>query len=96
MCLRNPTPGMGRKVVGSKQESFKQKYFDTFPGETNTTTVNILCACYFVGKYFTGDWAYRDIDGDYQIVGRKDDIVRIKGIWIQVPEIESSIVVHSL
>ena len=42
--------------------------------------------------YFTGDWAYRDIDGDYQIVGRKDDIVRIKGVWIQVPEIESSIV----
>ncbi|CAI8031752.1 Acetyl-coenzyme A synthetase 2-like, mitochondrial [Geodia barretti] len=44
------------------------------------------------GKYFTGDWAYRDMDGDYQIVGRKDDIVRIKGVWIQIPEIESSIV----
>ena len=48
---------------------------------------------YNAGMYFTGDWAYRDIDGDYQIVGRKDDIVRIKGIWIQVPEIECSIVV---
>ncbi|CAI8031754.1 Acetyl-coenzyme A synthetase 2-like, mitochondrial [Geodia barretti] len=46
----------------------------------------------FPGKYFTGDWAYRDMDGDYQIVGRKDDIVRIKGVWIQIPEIESSIV----
>jgi acetyl-CoA synthetase len=46
----------------------------------------------FPGKYFTGDWAYRDMDGDYQILGRKDDIVRIKGVWIQIPEIESSIV----
>ena len=45
------------------------------------------------GLYFTSDWAYRDIDGDYQIVGRQDDIIRIKGVWIQVPEIESSIAV---
>ena len=48
---------------------------------------------FYTGKYFTGDWAYRDMDGDYQILGRKDDIVRIKGVWIQIPEIESSIVV---
>ena len=51
---------------------------------------------HLAGKYFTGDWAYRDIDGDYQIVGRKDDIVRIKGVWVQVPEIESSIAVSYL
>lgn len=54
---------------------------------------NLHSFYYNAGMYFTGDWAYRDIDGDYQIVGRKDDIVRIKGIWIQVPEIECSIVV---
>ena len=46
-----------------------------------------------IGLYFTHDWAYRDIDGDYQIVGRQDDIIRIKGVWIQVPEIESCIAV---
>ena len=47
----------------------------------------------FAGIYFTGDWAYRDADGDYQILGRQDDIVRVKGVWVQVPEIESSIAV---
>lgn len=46
-----------------------------------------------IGLYFTRDWAYRDIDGDYQIVGRQDDIIRIKGVWIHVPEIESHIAV---
>ena len=48
---------------------------------------------YLLGLYYTRDWVYRDIDGDYQIVGRQDDIIRIKGVWIQVPEIESSIAV---
>ena len=45
-----------------------------------------------IGFYFTQDYAYRDIDGDYQIQGRKDDIIRVKGVWLQVPEIESNIV----
>ena len=44
------------------------------------------------GLFFTQDYAYRDIDGDYQIQGRKDDIIRVKGVWLQVPEIESNIV----
>ena len=44
------------------------------------------------GFFFTQDYAYRDIDGDYQIQGRKDDIIRVKGVWLQVPEIESNIV----
>ena len=46
----------------------------------------------FSGFFFTQDYAYRDIDGDYQIQGRKDDIIRVKGVWLQVPEIESNIV----
>ena len=46
----------------------------------------------FSGLFFTQDYAYRDIDGDYQIQGRKDDIIRVKGVWLQVPEIESNIV----
>ena len=46
----------------------------------------------FAGLYFTQDYAYRDVEGHYQIQGRKDDIVRIKGVWLQVPEMESEIV----
>lgn len=54
-----------------------------------------MCTLIFtlsIGFYFTQDYAYRDIDGDYQIQGRKDDIIRVKGVWLQVPEIESNIV----
>ena len=81
---------MGREVIGG---SFKDKYFSSFPGKTHILIFKLNIYSRFTGKYFTGDWAYRDIDGDYQVVGRKDDIVRIKGVWIQIPEIESSITV---
>ena len=46
----------------------------------------------FAGLYFTQDYAYRDVEGHYYIQGRKDDIVRIKGVWLEVPEMESEIV----
>ena len=54
--------------------------------------MHILISTLPIGFYFTQDYAYRDIDGDYQIQGRKDDIIRVKGVWLQVPEIESNIV----
>lgn len=38
---------------------------------------------------FTQDRAYRDVDGHYKIQGRKDDIVCIKGVWLELPEMES-------
>ena len=53
---------------------------------------NLMLHSSFAGLYFTQDYAYKDIDGHYQIQGRKDDIVRIKGVWLEVPEIESEIV----
>ena len=52
----------------------------------------LMLYSYFVGLYFTQDYTYRDVDGHYQIQGRKGDIVRIKGVWLQVPEIECAIV----
>ena len=56
---------------------------------------SFTCTPFLTGLYFTCDWVYRDIDGDYYVVGRQDDIIRIKGVWIQVPEIESSIAVST-
>ena len=44
------------------------------------------------GLYFTGDGAYRDGDGHYQITGRVDDVINIKGHRIGTAELESAMV----
>ena len=40
------------------------------------------------GLYFTSDVAHRDQDGDYQILGRLDDVIRYKGDILNLPDIE--------
>ena len=44
------------------------------------------------GLYFTGDGAYRDGDGHYQITGRVDDVINMKGHRIGTAELESAMV----
>ena len=43
-------------------------------------------------RYYTYDLAKRDAEGNYQITGRVDDAIRIKGVWLEVPKIESVMV----
>ncbi|KAL5463395.1 hypothetical protein EMCRGX_G032288 [Ephydatia muelleri] len=43
----------------------------------------------YPGLYFTGDGAYRDEDGHYQITGRVDDVINTKGHRIGTAELES-------
>ena len=54
----------------------------------------------YPGLYFTGDGALRDEDGYYQITGRVDDVINVKGHRIGTAELESCMVsrmaVHSL
>ena len=45
-----------------------------------------------LGYYFTGDGAYRDNDGDYQITGRVDDVINVKGHRLGTAELESAMV----
>ena len=83
-----------------KGKSFSERYFQCFPDNPGNVfdlyEVKIISIKDLqTGLYFTRDWAYRDIDGDYYVVGRQDDIIRIKGVWIQVPEIESLITVST-
>lgn len=33
----------------------------------------------YPGFYFTGDGARRDTDGQYQITGRVDDVIKVSG-----------------
>ncbi len=48
----------------------------------------------FLGKYFTGDGAKRDENGNYRITGRVDDIVIVSGHNLGTAEIENIIDEH--
>jgi acetyl-CoA synthetase len=49
----------------------------------------------FPGKYFTGDGARRDEDGDYWITGRVDDVLIVSGHNLGTAELESALVLHN-
>ncbi|MEW6221547.1 MAG: acetate--CoA ligase [Thermodesulfobacteriota bacterium] len=46
------------------------------------------------GKYFSGDGARIDRDGDYWIMGRIDDVINVSGHRMGTAEIESALVSH--
>jgi acetyl-CoA synthetase len=48
----------------------------------------------FPGKYFAGDGAKKDKDGDIWLLGRVDDVMNISGHRLSTTEIESALVSH--
>ncbi len=48
----------------------------------------------FAGKYFTGDGARFDEDGDYWLMGRVDDVINVSGHRLGTAEVESALVSH--
>ncbi len=48
----------------------------------------------FPGKYFTGDGARFDEDGDFWLMGRVDDVVNVSGHRLGTAEVESALVSH--
>lgn len=46
--------------------------------------------------YFTGDGCKRDINGNYRITGRVDDVINVSGHRIGTAEVESAINMHEL
>ena len=48
----------------------------------------------FPGKYFTGDGARVDKDGDFWLMGRVDDVINISGHRLGTAEVESALVSH--
>jgi len=48
----------------------------------------------FPGRYFAGDGAKRDDDGDLWLLGRVDDVMNISGHRISTTEVESALVSH--
>ena len=49
----------------------------------------------FKDKYFTGDGAFRDLEGNYRITGRVDDVVIVSGHNLGTAPIENIINEHS-
>ena len=49
----------------------------------------------FEHKYFAGDGAKRDADGNFWLLGRVDDIMLVSGHNISTTEVESALVDHS-
>jgi len=49
----------------------------------------------YPGKYFTGDGARRDENGNYRITGRVDDVINVSGHRIGTAEIEDAIDEHA-
>jgi acetyl-CoA synthetase len=48
----------------------------------------------YAGYYFTGDGCRRDMDGDYWITGRVDDVINVSGHRMGTAEVESALVAH--
>ncbi|MEQ8695465.1 MAG: benzoate-CoA ligase family protein [Bauldia litoralis] len=51
-------------------------------------------AVFGAGGVMTGDKFYQDEDGNYFIVGRSDDMLRVGGIWVSPTEIEAALAEH--
>ena len=50
----------------------------------------------FEGKYFTGDGAKRDAQGNYRIIGRVDDVINVSGHRLGTAELENVINEHDI
>ena len=49
----------------------------------------------FEGRYFAGDGAKKDSDGDVWLLGRVDDVMNVSGHRLSTTEIESALVSHA-
>jgi acetyl-CoA synthetase len=73
---------------------------DSWPGQMRTVwgDHDRFFQTYFTtypGNYFTGDGCRRDVDGDYWITGRVDDVINVSGHRMGTAEVESALVAHA-
>jgi acetyl-CoA synthetase len=78
LVIEKPWPGMLRGTYGDPENKRMKEVYFTR----------------FPGKYFTGDGARVDADGDYWLMGRIDDVINISGHRLGTAEVESALVSH--
>jgi acetyl-CoA synthetase len=78
LVLDKPWPSMLRGIWGDP-ERYKETYWSRFSKDG-------------VWKYFAGDGAHVDTDGDIVLLGRVDDVMNVSGHRLSTQEIESALV----
>lgn len=78
LVIEKPWPGMLRGTYGDPENKRLKEVYFSR----------------FPGKYFTGDGARIDKDGDYWLMGRIDDVINISGHRLGTAEVESALVSH--
>ncbi len=78
LVIEKPWPGMLRGTYGDPENKRLKEVYFSR----------------FPGKYFTGDGARIDEDGDYWLMGRIDDVINVSGHRLGTAEIESALVSH--
>ncbi len=79
LCIVPPLPPGCMSTVWGNDERFVQTYFSMFAHEQ---------------VYTTFDWAVRDEDGYYFILGRTDDVINVAGHRLGTREIEEAVQAH--
>jgi acetyl-CoA synthetase len=78
LVIEKPWPGMFQGMYGDPENKRMKKVYFER----------------FPGKYFTGDGARIDKDGDYWLMGRIDDVMNVSGHRLGTAEVESALVSH--
>ncbi len=78
LVIEKPWPGMLRGTYGDAENKRIKEVYFSR----------------FPGKYFTGDGARVDEDGDYWLMGRVDDVINVSGHRLGTAEVESALVSH--
>jgi propionyl-CoA synthetase len=79
LAIVPPLPPGCMTTVWGNDERFVSTYFDTIPERQ---------------LYSTFDWAMRDGDGYYFVLGRTDDVINVAGHRIGTREIEEAVQAH--
>lgn len=78
LVIEKPWPGMLRGTYGDPENKRIKEVYFSR----------------FPGRYFTGDGARIDEDGDFWLMGRIDDVINVSGHRLGTAEIESALVSH--
>ncbi len=80
LVIEKPWPGMLRGTYGDPENKRVKEVYFSR----------------FPGKYFSGDGARIDEDGDFWLMGRIDDVLNVSGHRIGTAEVESALVGHQM
>jgi propionyl-CoA synthetase len=79
LAIEPPLPPGCMSTVWGDDARFVSTYFETIPGQQ---------------AYSTFDWATRDADGYYFVLGRTDDVINVAGHRLGTREIEEAVQAH--